>query len=98
MPGPPTIRVEGGAFNTQCNMRLNLARLWCPPLIDGAPSRRTVNTWFTQDCPGRRNLQTRNARIVPSELLSISDQFDCTHRVLGRFKPCSARYHAVLHV
>ena len=53
---------------------------------------------FTQDCPGRRNLQTRNDRIDPSKLLSINGQFNCMHRILGRFELRAGWYHTVLHV
>ena len=96
-PGPPTIRVEGSAFNTRCNMRLNF-RLWCPPLIDGAPSRRTVKALFypgLSRAPEPPNTQ-RSKR--PSKLLSISRQFNFMHCGLHRFKLRPGWYHTVLHV
>ena len=80
MPGPPTIRVGGSAFNTRCNMRLNFQAV-VPTFNRRRPISQDGKTLrFTQDCPGRRNLQTRNDRIVSSELLSINDQFNYMHR------------------
>lgn len=47
---------------------------------------------FTQDCPGRRNLRTRNDRFVRA------NSFRYVPRGLGRFKLRPRRYHTVLHV
>jgi hypothetical protein len=48
--------------------------------------------------PGAGTSKHATIESIRAKLLSISVQFSCMHRALGRFKLRPGRYHTVLHV